>query len=137
MTNQVSRMATPGEGPVQVVDSQGRVVKPFGATAAGSERQLPRLKLSELEGKTLIITGVESFEGRFGPGFRVVCNVQDTGDRGVLLGHWTVIGKYLTRLLEDGDLPVSVRLVRAAGKRYFDFADPFAPQASLEDASQA
>jgi hypothetical protein len=136
MSSATSRMATSGEVAGPQYDQQGREIKPFGQTQTGSERMLPRFKLSDLEGKTLIITGVEDFDGKFGPGFRVVCNVQETGERGVLLGHWTVIGKYLVRLKEDGDLPVSVKLVKAAGKRYFDFDDPLQPATSLEDASQ-
>lgn len=112
-------------------------VKGFGQTQAGAERLLPRFKLSDLEGEAITIFSVEDFIGKFGPGYRVVVARAHTGEKGVLLGHWTVIGKYLQRLQSDGDLPVVARVVRAAGKRYFDFEDPFQPQTSIEDAEKS
>jgi hypothetical protein len=137
MGQENSRQATSGEVAAPAYDAKGRAIKPFGQTQAAADHQLPRFRLSELEGNTIVIHSVEDFAGKFGPGFRVVITVGDSGERGVLLGHWTVIGKYLTRLQEDGDLPVSARVIKAQGKRYFDFEDPFQPQTSIEDAEKA
>jgi len=102
-------------------------VKTFGQTAAGAEKLLPRFKLSDLDGESITVLKVEDFAGRFGPGYRVVIIRESTGEKGVLLGHWTVIGKYLESMQADGDFPVSCQVVKAQGKRYFDFADPLQP----------
>ena len=102
-------------------------VKSFGQTQAGAERLLPRFKLSDLDGETITVQKVEDFNGKFGPGYRVVVIRESTGEKGVLLGHWTVIGKYLEAMQADGDLPVSCKVFKASGKRYFDFADPLQP----------
>lgn len=107
--------------------------KSFNQTQAGQDRQLPRFKLGDLEGETIIIHGVEPFSGKFGSGLRVVITLEGTGERGVLLGHWTVLGKYLEAMQAANDLPVYCKVVKAQGKRYFDFADPLQPQVSLDD----
>jgi len=136
MNDENDRRMVSGEAAGPATLSRLVGVKSFGQTAAGAEKLLPRFKLGDLEGESITIMSVEDFAGRFGPGFRVVVMRESTGEMGVLLGHWAVIGKYLARLQADGDLPVSCLVVKAQGKRYFDFADPLQPATSLEDAEK-
>ena len=99
-------------------------VRTFAQTQAAQERTLPMFTLSSLEGQVITILRVEPFSGKFGAGLRVVVVRKDTGEKGVLLGHWQVIGKYLEAFRHDDELPVSVRVVKREGTRYFDFEDP-------------
>lgn len=105
-------------------------------TQASADDRLPRFRLSDIEDNEIVITAVEPFTGKYGAGSRVIFTHVATGERGVLLGNWTVIGKYLARLQANGELPVKVKIVKAQGKRYFDFADPLQPDEAADDAPQ-
>jgi hypothetical protein len=128
MPSQVSRLAATGEGAAPADEAQEPQIRKFGQTVAAADRNLPRFVLGEMVGETVIVHSVESFDGKFGPGYRVVITRTATGERGVLLGHWSVISKYLKSMLQNDELPVEAQIIRVEGKRYFDLADTGEPE---------
>jgi hypothetical protein len=123
MSSQASRPAATGEGAAPADALEEPQIRKFGQTKAAADRNLPRFVLSDLEGEAVVIHSCEPFDGKFGLGYRVVITRTVTGERGVLLGHWSVLSKLLESMVENDELPVEAVIVKAEGKRYFDLAD--------------